>query len=50
MRRLKMTLQHSFNPLHVFCRLKDLGFAPATARKMCVAYERWLYHPLAWIR
>lgn len=33
--------QHMFNPLHVYCRLKDFGVSAPVAHKMCRAYERF---------
>jgi hypothetical protein len=41
--RLRMAVQHFFNPLHMYCRLKDMGLAGPTAHKMCRVYERLIY-------
>lgn len=41
--RLRMAVQHFFNPLHMYCRLKDFGLAGPTAHKMCRVYERLIY-------
>ena len=35
--------QHIFNPLHVFCRLRQAGVHPHAAMSMCRAYERSFY-------
>jgi hypothetical protein len=35
-------LRHRCNPLHVFCRLKDLGLSEAVARRSCAVWE-WVY-------
>lgn len=43
MKKFKMYLQHAFNPLHVYCRLTDLGMRRGTARRLCLVYERILY-------
>lgn len=43
MRRLRNYLQHRFNPVHLYCRLRDLGLGKSKARKMCSAYERFVY-------
>lgn len=43
MKRFKMFLQHSFNPLHVYCRLAGWGMARESARRLCRAYERFVY-------
>ncbi len=34
--RLKLTLQHKLNPLHVYCRL-----TPILGRQMAMACTRW---------
>ncbi|MFW5490570.1 MAG: hypothetical protein ACNI3A_19485 [Desulfovibrio sp.] len=44
--RMRMLLQHFFNPLHVFCRLKEWGVAARTAQRVCLAYERTIYRAL----
>ena len=43
MRRLRDSVQHFFNPLHMYCRLMDMGLKPPTAQKMCQAYERYIW-------
>lgn len=43
MTRLRSRLQHAFNPLHVYCRLRTLGVAHRAASKMTLCYERALY-------
>ncbi|WP_243547248.1 hypothetical protein [Pseudodesulfovibrio tunisiensis] len=35
--------QHVFNPLHVFCRLRQVGFSGRFARRFCRMYERNVY-------
>jgi len=35
--------QHRANPLHVYCRLMDLGMGRYISRKLCTFYERYLY-------
>jgi hypothetical protein len=32
-------LQHYFNPLHIYCRLRDLGMAKGPAIFLCRIYE-----------
>lgn len=34
-------LQHRFNPLHIYCRLRDFGFSSRTATRVSNAYERF---------
>ena len=43
MRALRENIQHAFNPLHIFCRLRQCGVAAGMARKMSWAYERYVY-------
>jgi len=40
------TLQHYLNPLHVYCRLKDLGLAERPAIFLCRLYERAVFNYL----
>jgi hypothetical protein len=44
--RFRKAFQHVFNPLHVYCRLKDIGLPGFMARKMCRAYERFVFRLL----
>jgi|GEM_PF-941604 len=39
--------QHYLNPLHVYCRLCDLGVPSGVARAVSSGYERVLYRPAA---
>ena len=43
MRTLRNTLEHLFNPLHVYCRLLKLGVTQTTALRLCSIYERYIY-------
>ena len=43
MRQLRDFVQHFFNPLHVYCRLKDLGVKAPAAHRFTRAYERLLW-------
>ncbi len=43
MKGFKSFMQHLFNPLHLFCRLRDAGVEREKAKKFCCAYERYLY-------
>jgi hypothetical protein len=40
---LSRTLQHHFNPLHLFCRLRRLGLGKNAALRLARLYERYLY-------
>ena len=46
MTTLRHRLQHLLNPLHLYCRLLEAGFAERTALRMSRAYERALYRRL----
>ena len=39
------TAQHYLNPLHVYCRLCDLGLPSPVARTISAGYERIIYRP-----
>lgn len=43
MARIRNAIQHVFNPLHVYCRLKDFGLPGPVAKRVCRAYERFLF-------
>lgn len=43
MRQIRDFMQHMFNPLHVYCRLKDMGVAAPTAHRVTRAYERLVW-------
>jgi len=43
MRRFKSYIQHQLNPLHVYCRLRDMGVDIPTAMRVTTLYERFLY-------
>lgn len=43
MTRFRSHIQHHFNPLHVYCRLRDWGFSYGAARTVSVCYERLVY-------
>lgn len=45
---IRSHLQHRFNPLHVYCRLRTFGLAHRAARAVTSCYEKMLYrHVLA---
>jgi len=47
MKPFKRFLQHYFNPLHVYCRMREVGLAVPLSMAMCSVYERFLYRYLA---
>lgn len=38
-KKIKSCFQHYANPLHVYCRLIDLGIKKEISRKICTGYE-----------
>lgn len=44
---VKRFLQHTFNPLHVYCRLRAAGIGQTLGLRMCSFYERFVYRYLA---
>jgi len=45
-RALGNWFQHISNPLHVYCRLLDLGVGEGFSKRCSVFYERHVYHHL----
>ena len=43
MKAFRRFCQHVLNPLHVFCRLRQVGVSGSVARGVCRVYERGLY-------
>jgi len=41
--RVRNAIHHVFNPLHVYCRLKDIGLSAPMAQRVSRAYERYLF-------
>ena len=41
-----MALKHYFNPLHIYCRLRDMGIAKGWAMSLCQIYGRSIFRPL----
>jgi hypothetical protein len=40
-------MQHYMNPLHIYCRLKDLGVPKNIAKYLCRIYESGIYGRLS---
>jgi hypothetical protein len=38
--------QHYLNPLHIFCRLREVGIPKTIAIFLCQFYERAIFYPL----
>ena len=38
-------LQHYLNPLHIFCRLREIGLPKTPAIFLCQFYERAIFNP-----
>lgn len=43
MRRIRNAVHHLFNPLHVYCRLKDIGLSKPVAHRVSRVYERYVF-------
>ncbi len=43
---MSTNLQHYLNPLHVYCRMRDMGMAKKLALYLCQIYERTIFRPL----
>jgi len=41
---LKKWVQHISNPLHVYCRLMDLGVKAGSSKRFGILYEKYFYH------
>jgi hypothetical protein len=46
-RKLRDYLQHRLNPVHIYCRLRDMGLGRCKARRMTVYYAR--IYSLTWL-
>lgn len=40
-------MQHYFNSLHVYCRLREMGFAEERAKVYAVMWEKYV-HPVVY--
>ena len=40
---MSAAIKHYLNPLHVYCRLRDLGLAKERATTVCRFYERAIF-------
>ena len=36
-------IKHYMNPLHIYCRLRDIGITKGTAMFLCRIYERSIF-------
>ncbi|MCU0594502.1 MAG: hypothetical protein MUC98_03430 [Desulfobacterota bacterium] len=43
METLGSGLKHYLNPLHIYCRLRDIGLSKCRASVVCQLYERALF-------
>jgi len=48
LRNVMLTIQHRFNPLHVYCRLVDTGLNKRLSMCICKHYEMLIYSWLSW--
>ena len=47
LRGTRTWLQHRTNPLHVYCRLMDLGLSAGDSRRLGLFYERHFHAALS---
>lgn len=40
---MSSAIAHYMNPLHIYCRLRDLGLGKRPARFLCCFYERAIF-------
>lgn len=40
--------EHKCNPLHIYCRLIDLGLSTKSARKKSMFYEKYFFRPFVY--
>lgn len=43
MKGFRLTIEHYSNPLHIMCRLINIGFSPKQARTICHWYETHIF-------
>jgi hypothetical protein len=43
---LRNAFHHVFNPLHVYCRLMDMGVSGTVAQRVSRVYERFVFRLL----
>ncbi|MGD2126524.1 MAG: hypothetical protein PVG99_10615 [Desulfobacteraceae bacterium] len=43
MRMYRTWMQHKANPLHIYCRLIDLGLNTEMSKRLGILYETYLY-------
>ncbi len=48
MLNMMLTIQHRFNPLHVYCRLVETGFNKSFCLPICKWYGTLIYTWVAW--
>ncbi len=46
---MKSAIRHYLNPLHIYCRLRDVRIPKGMARSLCVIYEHSIFRPLMMI-
>ena len=41
---MSATIKHYLNPLHIYCRLRDLGLGKSMAAFLCRFYEKTIFN------
>lgn len=48
-RRIRGAVLHVANPLHLYCRVVDLGVPNGSARVCCIIYEATVFKIVRWL-
>lgn len=48
-RRVRGAVLHVANPLHLYCRVVDLGVPDGSARVCCILYEATVFKVVRWL-
>lgn len=46
MEKLLLSMQHTLNPLHIYCRLVERGIDPQVSIRLSRCYEATIYRPV----
>jgi len=44
--KIRKWFYHVFNPLHIYCRMRDIGVEDCKARSIGKKYECYIYRPI----
>lgn len=49
MEKLLLSMQHTLNPLHIYCRLVERGIDPQVSIRLSRCYEATIYRPVGYM-